>query len=375
MDYIKVQGCFLHGNKHGKKLFYIFSKGQEEKRYSVYLCEECQQMYFGEGVPIGDRAMKKYHDTDYVIHIANGPVELPDSFTIKGYKKCKCYRNKKPFKIHSFMLPSGDVAYISADCCRTCGEYYISTYDWEAYRETLIRLGTKIYGIQIPPILMNNTKGECQEPYDPLTEAKPIDKEKNLMDEDALDKVCGTIGIQDFVVRRSAFKCMHNQHTISNIDAVLKIMKKRDGKIVDKKVAAGFCAECNTYFIMESTFENIKKYGIPLCRISDEKTYLSNSRIGDIQMAQESVLMQFGYNVGQKEDLSESIRHRILAIIIDNHILSKAEIISYLDFFISQRMSQHKYEIAISKWEKDKEFVSSYRQGEFTQYGVNAIYR
>ncbi len=207
-------------------------------------------------------------------------------------------------------------------------------------------------------------------------ERSEISVEKEIINEkEALNKTNSIIGIKDFVVRRSAFKCMHNQHTIKNIEAVVKVMRKRDGTIVDKKVSAGFCEECNTYFIMESTFENIKKYGIPLCRVSDEKTYLSNSQSNDIQMAQESVLMQFGYNVGQNEGLTESIRQRILAIIIDNKILSKPEIIGYLDFFISQRITQHKYEIAISKWEKDKEFVSGYRQGEFTQYGVNAIYR
>ena len=29
----------------------------------------------------------------------------------------------------------------------------------------------------------------------------------------------------------------------------------------------------------------------------------------------------------------------------------------------------------ISKWETDREFVENYRIGEYTKYGVNAIYR
>ena len=29
----------------------------------------------------------------------------------------------------------------------------------------------------------------------------------------------------------------------------------------------------------------------------------------------------------------------------------------------------------ISKWEMDREFVREYRAGEYTQFGVNAIYR
>ncbi len=182
------------------------------------------------------------------------------------------------------------------------------------------------------------------------------------------------IGIKDFVVRQNTFKCMHNSHNIQNIDATVRILRKKDGKLIDKKLSAGYCPKCRIYFILESTFENLKMYGIPLCRISDEKTYLSSNN-NNMQLASESILMQYGYNVSQTEGLSKATRHKILAAMVDNNIMSKSDIISYLDFFISQRSSQSRYEIAISKWEIDKAFIARYRQGEYTQYGVNAIYR
>ena len=126
---------------------------------------------------------------------------------------------------------------------------------------------------------------------------------------------------------------------------------------------------------MESSYDNLKRMGIPLCRMSDEKTYLKNYSVNGMILAQESILMQYGYNVSQTEGLSSSRRQKILAVLIDKGILSKSEIISYLDFFISQRESQSKYQIAISKWEMDREFVEGYRIGEYHQYGVNALYR
>ena len=55
--------------------------------------------------------------------------------------------------------------------------------------------------------------------------------------------------------------------------------------------------------------------------------------------------------------------------------MSKSEIISYIDSFISQRSSNSRMEVAISKWEADREFVENYKIGQYTQYGVNAIYR
>ena len=85
--------------------------------------------------------------------------------------------------------------------------------------------------------------------------------------------------------------------------------------------------------------------------------------------------MQYGYNVNQTEGLSATRRQKILAVLIDKSILGKNEIISYLDFFISQHQYHEKFWLAISKWETDREFVINYRLGEYHQYGVNAIYR
>lgn len=181
------------------------------------------------------------------------------------------------------------------------------------------------------------------------------------------------INIKDFVVRRAVFKCMHEHHHIENVDAVISV--DCDGKKTLVQIPAGYCNQCKTYFIMESTYQELKRMGVILCRITDEKNYLKSALDTEMQLAQESVLMQYGYNVSQTEGLSQKTRQKILALLIDNKALSKSEIISYLDFFISQRAGRSSMEIAISKWETDREFVENYRIGEYTKYGVNAIYR
>ena len=126
---------------------------------------------------------------------------------------------------------------------------------------------------------------------------------------------------------------------------------------------------------MDSTYQNLKKKGMVLCRVTDEKNYMKSGYINGMKLAQESLLMQYGYNVSQTEGLTATGRQKILAVIIDNKIMSKSEIISYIDFFISQRSSNSRMEVAISKWEADREFVENYKIGQYTQYGVNAIYR
>jgi len=181
------------------------------------------------------------------------------------------------------------------------------------------------------------------------------------------------INIKDFVVRRAVFKCTHEHHHIENVDAVISV--DCDGKKTLVQIPAGYCNQCKTYFIMESTYQELKHMGVILCRITDEKNYLKSALDTGMQLAQESVLMQYGYNVSQTEGLSQKARQKILALLIDNEALSKSEIISYLDFFISQRAGRSSMELAISKWETDREFVENYRIGEYTKYGVNAIYR
>ena len=182
------------------------------------------------------------------------------------------------------------------------------------------------------------------------------------------------IGVKDFVVKRAVFKCMHDNHKVIDLTAAVRVVGE-NGKEQLVKISAGYCKQCKVYFIMESTYERLRNMGVVLCRICEEKSYMKNSLFNGIKLAQESILMQFGYTVSQEEGLSSMQRQKILAVLIDNEILSKSEIISYLDFFICQRQYQSKYEMAISKWETDREFVEEYRMGQYTQYGVNAIYR
>lgn len=182
------------------------------------------------------------------------------------------------------------------------------------------------------------------------------------------------IGIKDFAVRANVFRCMHSKHVIENIDAMIKVASD-SGKNEIIEISAGYCSQCKVYFLMESTYQKLKKKGIILCRISDEKNYRKMSQMNDMHLAQESILMQYGYNASQTEGLSATGRQKILAVIIDNKIMSKSEVISYLDFFINQRSSIPRMELAISKWEADRDFVENYKIGQYTQFGVKAIYR
>ena len=42
---------------------------------------------------------------------------------------------------------------------------------------------------------------------------------------------------------------------------------------------------------------------------------------------------------------------------------------------MNQRKYQNKFEKAIEKWESDRDFISEYKFGNYTQYAVGGIYR
>ena len=142
------------------------------------------------------------------------------------------------------------------------------------------------------------------------------------------------------------------------------------------RVPAGYCKSCNMYFIMESNYQYLKMRGTLVCRVSDEKSYLSGKTyMNGMQLAQESVLMQYGYNVSKGSNLTTASRRRLLELLVDNRVMTRSEIISYLDFFIRQRKTRKQYEDAIDKWSSDRDYISNYRTGDYRQVRIGGITR
>lgn len=323
---------------------------------------------------------------------------------VYGIKKpVKCARCEYPLKKVKFRMKSkrGKESTTVVEWCYSCGMIYVHLDIYEQFKDCLdcknkdsietLRKETKLKAD-----MKKRTKEEMQKKKTDsngtskdqikleqaivrkIEKQFDVERDEKIPTKKTLDKIYehdNTIRVRDFVVRRSVFKCMHNDHKLQNINAVISIINK-DGNIIQTNVSAGYCPNCNTFFILESIYERLKIRGTPVCRVSDEKTYLKgNNYIGGMKLAQESILMQYGYSVSQQEGLTTARRHKILAVMLDNEILTKSEIISYLDFFITQRQYQHRFEVAISRWENDREFVADYNKDSYARYGVKGIYR
>lgn len=180
---------------------------------------------------------------------------------------------------------------------------------------------------------------------------------------------------KNFVIRRNTFHCRYERYQMQNIDAIVTITDGHGG-IQKVKIPAAFCPQCNIYIIMEDTYQKISRTGKFLCRVYDEYKYLNSFTGYEMDgLASESILKICGYSVSETDGLSESARHDILARIVDNNILTRTEIVSYLKFFIRLRENSNSFYFAVKKWNNDIEFISNYKVGKYRTQEVGSITR
>ena len=72
-------------------------------------------------------------------------------------------------------------------------------------------------------------------------------------------------GPKTFVIKSHDYACRSKGHTIRDINAVAMVLDKANN-IVDHRVTAAFCEECDMLYMTPHAFEQLKKSGIPLFR-------------------------------------------------------------------------------------------------------------
>lgn len=92
-------------------------------------------------------------------------------------------------------------------------------------------------------------------------------------------------------------------------------------------------------------------------------------------MALESPLKLCGYNVSQTEGLTSATWHFILSKIIHDGIMSKLDVIHYLEHFINLNGSKKENYAAVEKWREDLEFVHKYDMSIQPRVYISSIKR
>lgn len=317
--------------------------------------------------------------------------------TLKKFHREECGINKCTGHINkvNILIENKKVKYVQqgARQCHLCGILFITNQTYninrdafelvesvdfvkraEAKKEAInekVQIGNTNLKMD-PSTIMKRGAYQMKFVYQPPNPSESTSKGHNHSHQN----VSMTLDFLDCVVRRNTFKCMHNEHRLHNVDAEVEVIEKKTGLSRNKKIAAGYCEECKLFFIMESVYQQLIKKYIVCCRVFDEKTYLGNSDFDNgMMLANESILKQYGYNVSQTEGLSTTARRKILSNLVDRGTMTRNDIIGYIDFFIALRRSDSKFERALSKWEDDKDYISQYRMGDYSSFGINYIHR
>ena len=183
------------------------------------------------------------------------------------------------------------------------------------------------------------------------------------------------VKVRDFLVRASDRMCHKKGHRIEDITAIVKVMDLVTRKIKKVEITAGYCNNCKAFFILDRTYRELKETGHIMCKVCKRKDFnIIHGSPGSLyDMAPESLLMMYGYSVSESRKLTQQDRRAILSMILDENAMTKTQIISYLDGFIRIRKNDERMETAISKWNADIKFVSSYKTGSYRKVSVDRI--
>lgn len=154
-------------------------------------------------------------------------------------------------------------------------------------------------------------------------------------------------------IHQGNIACLKYKHPIEDVKAA--IVTDSDNPLF---VHASRCVKCNIAFIRKEEYIRLRNQHPFLVANFCELSYDGYMPLRTGTLADESPLMFCGYSV-KSDGLSDRCRHTLLKNIIYNGILSKTDVIQYLEHFIGFNGGKENMFAAVNKWEKDLKFVRS----------------
>lgn len=125
-------------------------------------------------------------------------------------------------------------------------------------------------------------------------------------------------------------------------------------------ISVHYCETCRRYFDFKKSFElQINKIGLKLqdvlsCFYND---YMSPIEFKTFGLNEHSLLSKYGYSV-RKGGPKKYERQNILKHIIENSIMSRSQIKSFLEYLIKFNGKKSHMDDAITKWENDIDYIN-----------------
>lgn len=164
-----------------------------------------------------------------------------------------------------------------------------------------------------------------------------------------------------YIYQRSNIVCLTQGH---HIIGVLATYRSLNDTVV--KLPAQYCKDCDRLFISEEEYKRQRKllryHFIPtrVQYVTSSGSYSCTDSPFLRYRAEKSPLKLCGYSVSQKDALPDNVRADILRFIIEQRILSRSDVINYLELFINTNGLNRNMEYAVQKWRDDLHFVYMY---------------
>lgn len=184
-----------------------------------------------------------------------------------------------------------------------------------------------------------------------------------------LNKDRKIFGMVDLIVRSNSFFC-NQHHKLEDMVGEVEVVDK-NGNVRTYLIPIVFCESCNTYYVLENVYLELKKKGCIRCEILSFLEYKNGNKPNNGSLNEMSPLRKWGYTVSQNAGYSDVQRRGILEDILDNKIMSKDEVLSYLSFFI--RLNHKGSDRALEKWRDDMTYISNYKLGTSKKVKIGKI--
>jgi hypothetical protein len=141
---------------------------------------------------------------------------------------------------------------------------------------------------------------------------------------------------------------------------------------IDIKLNVEYCKDCGKFYISYSVYERYReKHGMLLGKIKMDSA--STEGFQDIVLSEFSPLKLCGYSVNQQDGYSRTERQYIISKVIEKGVLSKSEVIRYLEYFISRNGQKSSNALALEKWKEDLDFTLKFKMSEQSEYQIKHI--
>lgn len=159
--------------------------------------------------------------------------------------------------------------------------------------------------------------------------------------------------------------CHKDKHPVVPATAVI-----HDAQDRAVELDVEYCPICKRYMLNYTSYEQYReRHSLLIGKLK----MISSGIGGDFEMASESPLKLCGYNVSQAEGLSTATRQFLLAKIIHDGIMSKVDVVHYLEHFINMNGAKKENVLALEKWCDDLDFVHKYNKNTQPQVYIGKI--